>query len=206
MIPKIIIIATGLVFAFVGYKKSWYPSWALLFNLLISIYIGVMTAPQLVDKWQYFRNYLGNYSYSIAIFTVAGGLFIILQLFSFRFFTAVFVVSLPRIMNSFGAAILGFITGAIAADFLLFLIAITPLSDHSVVKFFVQGKSVHYRDNDITIASCSFVHSISLQPCPTGIDKQMEKILIGWRKPEEIKVQAPISVEQSKPRRTEVEE
>ncbi len=181
--PKLIIIAVALVFAFIGYRKTWYPTWPLLFNVLISVYTGVMTAPQIVDRFAVIRNYLGNFSYAFLIFMVAVIIFIMLQLLTFKFFTAVYVISFPNILNRAGAAVLGFLAGMTAAGFLIFLITITPLSDSSAVGFFAQGRQAPDRINGVVLGTCSFVHDISLQPSPMAIDNQMEKILADWRRP-----------------------
>jgi hypothetical protein len=182
--PKLIILVIGLVFAFIGYRKTWYPSWAFLFNVLIAVYLGVMTASQIVDRFSIVREYLGDYSYSALIFMVAVIIFIVLQLLSFKFFTAVFVVSFPRILNTAGAAFLGFLTGSVLAGFLFFLITITPLSDFPVVKLLTQGKQTPSHINGVVLTSCDFVHGISLQADPKAIDNQMEKILTGYRRQE----------------------
>ena len=64
---KLIIIVVALVFALIGYRKAWYPSWAFLFNILISIYASIMITPQIVDKISFIRVYLSNFSYSAFI-------------------------------------------------------------------------------------------------------------------------------------------
>jgi uncharacterized membrane protein required for colicin V production len=180
---KLIIIAAALVFAFIGYRKTFYPCWAVLFNLLIAVYISIMSAPQIVDKFPVVRTYLGNYTYSAAILITAVVIFIVLQSFAFRFFTAVSVVSFPKLLNSLGAAVLGFLTGSVIAGFLFFLINITPLADNSTVRSFTQDKQAPDRANGVVLVSCDFIHNISLQPDPIGIDKQLENILENWRKP-----------------------
>ncbi len=181
--PKLIIIAVGLVFAFLGYRKTFYPSWAFLFNILVSVYTSIMTAPQIVDKFPVIRSYLGNFSYSVFVLTMAVIIFVVMHLLSFRFFTAVYVVSFPKILNSAGAAVVGFLAGSVIAGFLFFLINITPLSDFPAVKFLAQGRQSPDQVNSVVLESCNFVHDISLQPSPTAIDSQMEKILTDWRKP-----------------------
>jgi hypothetical protein len=182
-VPKLIILAVGLVFAFIGYKKTWYPSWALLFNILISVYASIMTAPQVVDKFPAVRSYLGNFSYAVFILIMATCFFVVMQLLAFRFFTAVYIVSFSKILNNVGSAVLGFLTGAVAAGFLLFLITVTPLTGNSAVRFFTQpGRAVDKADS-VVLGSCNFVHALSLQPNPKAIGDQMEKILTDWGHP-----------------------
>src|SRR4030042_2349344 len=120
---KLVIIIVGLVFAFRGYRKTWYPSWAFLFNILISIYIGVMTAPQIVDKVSYAREYLGDFAYSAGILSAAIVVFAVIQFLSCEFLISVYRVSFPKILNSVGAAALGFVTGVALTGFLLFLLS-----------------------------------------------------------------------------------
>ena len=181
--PKLIIIVVGLVFALIGYKKTWYPSWAFSLNILISVYISIMITPQLVDKFPDIRNHLGNFSYSASILFGAVVIFAVMQLLTFKFFTSVYVISFPKILNTAGSAVLGFLTGSVIAGFLLFLITITPLSDFSAVKSFMQNKQTPDKVNTVMLTACNFVHNISLQPSPTAIDRQIEKILADWRKP-----------------------
>jgi hypothetical protein len=179
---KLIIIITGFVFAFIGYRKTWYSTWAVLFNVLIAVYASIMTIPQVIEEFPVIRSYLGNFSYSVFILVTAVIVFAVMQLLAFKFFTAVYMVSFPKILNGAGAAVLGFLTGSVVAGFLLFLISITTLSDNSTVRLFTQDKQSADQANIIVLESCDFVHNISLQPNPVGVDKQMEKILTDWRR------------------------
>jgi hypothetical protein len=181
--PKLIIIVVGLVFAFIAYRKTWYPTWAFLFNVLISVYIGIMTMPQIVDKLPAIRNYLGNFSYSASILLGAAVIFAVTRLVTFKLFLSVYIVSFPKILNTAGSAVLGFLTGVVATGFLLFLITITPLSNFPVVKSFAQDRQAPDKINNVVLSSCNAVHDMSLQPDPTAIDKQIEKILTDWKKP-----------------------
>ena len=180
---KLIIIAVGLVFALIGYRKAWYPSWAFSFNILVSVYTSIMITPQIVDNVPFIRVYLSNFSYSVFALISAAVVFAAMQLLTFKFFTSAYVISFPKILNTIGSAILGFLTGCVITGFLFFLINITPLSDFSAVRSFTQDRKISGRTNNVMLTACNFVHNISLQPCPTAIDKQMEKILADWKKP-----------------------
>ncbi|MBA7485891.1 hypothetical protein ES707_21443 [subsurface metagenome] len=41
-------VVVGVVFAVIGVRKGFFPMWLVLFNILISIYVGVMLSPTLV--------------------------------------------------------------------------------------------------------------------------------------------------------------
>ncbi|MDD5134598.1 MAG: hypothetical protein PHP01_04240 [Phycisphaerae bacterium] len=175
----ILIIAVG--FALLGYKKTLYPTWAFVFNIIVAVYLGVMTGPQIVDKLGIFRMCVGNFAYPACILAVAVIYFLIVQLFTFRFFTSVYCVSFPVILNKMGGAILGFWAGAVIAGFVLFLINISPLTSYSAINFFRGGKLLPQKANAVVYKTCNFVHSISLQSCPTSIAEQFEKISADWR-------------------------
>jgi len=178
-------IIIGLVFALLCYKKTWYPSWAFLFNILISIYIGIMTAPQIVDKIPFIRERLNDFAYSAGILAVAVIIFIVVQFLSVRFLIAGHRASFPKILNSIGAAVLGFVAGLIITGFLFFLINITPLPNWPAVdRFFAQHDRNSEKASSFVLGPCNFVHSISFHAQTVGVEKQMEKILTDWKSPE----------------------
>jgi hypothetical protein len=195
---KWIIIVIGLVFALIGYKKTWYPSWALLFNILVSVYTSIMITPQIVDASPVIGKYLGSFAYSVFILTNAAIIFAVMRFLAFKFFISGHVISFPRILNTAGSAVLGFLTGSIIAGFLLFLITITPLFDFSVVKSFMQNKQTPDKVNTVMLTACNFIHNISLQPCPTAIEKQMEKILADWQGPQAQQAEKPAHLDPNK--------
>lgn len=178
--PNLIIIIFGLIFALIGYRRAWYAGWPCLFNLLIAVYLSIMITPQVVDKIPIIREYLADYSYAAFAFLTAIIIFVILDLFSFRFFTSASTVPFPKIVDGAGAAILGFFTGSVIAGFLLFLITITPLSNYSFVKSFCLERRTASCCNCAVLTSCNFIHDVSLQPDPEAVAKQMELITDGW--------------------------
>jgi hypothetical protein len=178
---KVIILIAAVGFALLGYKKTLYPVWAFLFNVIVAVYLGVMTAPQMVDKLGIFRLCMGNFAYAVCIFVIAVIYFLIIQLLTFRFFTAVYCVSFPAMLNKIGAAVLGFFAGAAIAGFVLFLINISPLAKITAFNFFSGAKLSPEKANIVVYKTCNFVHGISLQPCSTSVSKQMDKIFTDWR-------------------------
>ena len=178
---RFIILIAAIGFAWVGYKKTWYPAWALLFNIIVAIYLGVMTAPQIVDNLPIIRTYLGNFSYAGSMLMIAAIFFTVAQFLTFRYLTAVYCVSFPPLLNSIGAAILGFFAGAAIAGFVIFLINISPPQGSKYVAFFTGARLSQEKANGVVRKTCGFVHDISLQSPSAGVSKQMEKIVNGWR-------------------------
>ncbi len=179
-----LIIAVGLIFAIFGYKKTWYPSWAFLFNTLISIYIGIMTAPQIVDKIPFIREHLNDFAYSAGILAAAVIVFVIAQFLSSRFLTSACHVSFPKILDNAGAAVLNFAAGLVLAGFLLFLTTIIPLGDYPTAKFLTKISQISDEAGVVVRSSCNFIHSVSFHASTIGVDRQMGKILTDWKSPE----------------------
>lgn len=182
MMYKFIILIVALGFAWIGYKKTWYPAWAFLFNVIVAIYLGVMIAPQIVENLSIIQTYLGNFAYSGCILAIAAVFFIIAQLLTFRYLTAVYSVSFPLLLNSIGSAVVGFFIGAAIAGFVIFLVNISPPAGSKFVGFFTGAKLSQEKANTVVYKTCNFVHSISLQQHPTSVSEQMEKIFGNWRK------------------------
>ncbi|MBN1787311.1 MAG: hypothetical protein JW806_02845 [Sedimentisphaerales bacterium] len=179
---KLIVVIIGFVFAFLGYKKAWYPSWAFLFNILVSLYIGIMTAPQIVDKIPVIRQYIGDYSYSAGILVLTAIVFAIVQFLSVRFLITGYRASFPKIVNIAGAAFLGFMAGLTIGGFLFFLIYITPLPKYQVVgKFLAADDPNSPQGSSFVRSRCNFIHGVSLHAQTIGVEKQINKILTGWK-------------------------
>lgn len=181
---KLIIIIVGLIFAFFCYRKTWYSSWAFLFNILISIYISIMTAPQIIDKIPYIREHIGNFAYSAGILAEAVIVFTVIQFLSYKLLTSVYCISFPKIFNTVGAAVLGFVAGMVLAGFSLFLTTIAPLDDYPAVESLVQTSQAPDKAGGVVRDSCIFIHNVSSHAHPVGVDRQMGKIASGWKGPE----------------------
>ncbi|MFA6177015.1 MAG: hypothetical protein WC765_10600 [Phycisphaerae bacterium] len=195
MMYKFIILIIALGFAWLGYKKTWYPAWSFLFNVIVAIYLGVMAGPQIVNALPIIRTELGDFAYSDTMLAIAAVYFIIAQLATLRYLTAVYCVSLPSLLNSIGAAVLGFFTGAAIAGFAIFLINISPPQGSKYVAFFTGAKLSQEKANRVVYKTCDFVHSISLQQHPTSVKEQMEKIFGNWQKSDAKTADANVSAD-----------
>ncbi|MHC4123359.1 MAG: CvpA family protein [Planctomycetota bacterium] len=121
------LLIAGL-FAWVTIKMGLYETWALLFNILISVYLGVFLGSAVANS-----DLLSGISYSSIIVTavIAIGTFLILQGISYIFFTSQFNVSIPKIFDVIGSGFLGFWTGLLIWSFLIMLILTTPISQNT---------------------------------------------------------------------------
>ena len=91
-------ILVGGVFAWYAVKMGLYVMWAVLFNIVISVYLAVFLGPVIVDIVPAAGD--ATYGNILTIIGTAIAAFLILHCISHVFVTGVFSVSFPRIFNS----------------------------------------------------------------------------------------------------------
>lgn len=125
-------ILVGALFAWLAITIGFYETWAMLFNIVISIYVGIFLRPMVAD----IIPAAGNMPYSNALTTAALVIacFLILHGISYIFFTSQFSVVFPRVFNTLGSGFLGFLAGFLVWSLVSFLICIMPISQNTFVK------------------------------------------------------------------------
>ena len=170
-----ITITAGVIFALLGLKKTFYPMWALLFNVLLAIYAAVMLTPVVLDKFETL-GYFGNYSRALSLLAIALSVFVVAQLLTFRFLTAVYCVSFPVILNNAGAGILGFITGFVISNFVIFLISVTPILQNPSLQKLSSDAEAGGSVNSHLISTCNVINKLSLQCYEKAPEEAVEYI------------------------------
>ncbi|MGA1979330.1 MAG: CvpA family protein [Sedimentisphaerales bacterium] len=124
-------ILVGWAFAWLAVKLRFYQTWALVFNIIISIYLAIYLQPVIANIPA-----VGDTPYSNVLTMVAVALasFLVLHGISYTFLTGQFNVSFPKVFDTLGAGFLGFLTGFLVWSFLTLLIYITPASQNTFVK------------------------------------------------------------------------
>jgi hypothetical protein len=117
-------IILGLVAAVVTAKKGLYEACTFLFNVVIAVYLALTLGPVLKGI--------------LAIQTPAGQVFVlfgtavvsltVLYALSYVIFLSQFQVKFPKLLDSAGGAMLGFLAGLLIWSFLAFLAWISPLN------------------------------------------------------------------------------
>ncbi len=125
-------ILVGAAFVWLAVRTGFYETWAMLFNIIISVYLAVFLRPliaQLIPaagKTEY-----GN---ALVMIAVAAACFLILYTITCTYLTGQFSVPLPRILNTVGTGCLGFLAGLLVWSFAVVLVFVTPLSDNVLLK------------------------------------------------------------------------
>jgi hypothetical protein len=182
-------IAMGVVFAVCGYRWGFYTIWAMLFNLLISIYLGVMLSPTVAGFLPTLfpaaaRQSEGSfwYVYAAIVAGVAMVSFIILQITATAYFTGTFNISLPKLIEKLGSLFIGFVAGYALWGFICFLILIMPIKKDQSILF--KSFTADPNSKEISMPTISkvtnTVNAVSLQPNRPQV-RNVITWTLGWK-------------------------
>ena len=123
-------ILIAVVVAFSTFKLGFYHAWTMLFNAVIAVYLGIRLAP-LVEE---FVPIGGRYGPALTLMLAGLMPFLILHAISYVFLLGQFEVTFPRILNTLGGGIMGFLTGFLIWSFAVLVICATPFSEKQYLK------------------------------------------------------------------------
>jgi hypothetical protein len=170
-------ILVGGTFAWLAIKLRFYQTWALVFNIIISIYLAIYLQPIIANI-----PVVGNAPHSNALTMAAIALasFLILHGISYTFLTGQFNVSFPKVFDTLGAGLLGFLAGFLVWSFLTLLIYITPASQNTFVKGI--GFTDQFQQTSVLYVSrfCNLVNAVvSSQDNEYSAEQTISKLLKG---------------------------
>jgi len=125
-------ILIGLGFAFYGFRRGFYDMWVILFNIAISLYLGIFLWPTITEYFPLLEKTSLHIAMTVLITSTI--VFTILQSLASLLLIGQFAVILPKILDSLGAAILGFLTGMLLWSFVSLVITLTPVYEKDFVK------------------------------------------------------------------------
>ncbi len=176
------ILVGGLCIWF-AIKMGFYETWAMLFNIVISIYVAVFLTPVIVD----IIPAAGDTSYgnAMTLAATAIGTFLILHGISYIFLTGQFSVSFPKAFDILFAGLLGFLTGFLLSSFAALIITLTPISQSGLAN--KAGFNIRSQQANISYICwwCDLVNSIVASPDKEITSEQTIKQLLnsGQSKP-----------------------
>ncbi len=125
-------ILVGVVFAWFFAKRGFYDGWVMLFNIVVSIYLGIFLRPVIVSTIPSAGR--GPYNNALTVLVTAGAAFLVLHGVAHIFFTSQFRVSVAKTFDKIGGGFLGFLAGLMIFNFAVLLISITPVSQNALAK------------------------------------------------------------------------
>jgi hypothetical protein len=167
-------ILIGGIFAWLAIKLGFYQTWALVFNIIISIYLGLYLQPAIANI-----SAVGDtpFSNALSMLAIAVAAFLILQGISYTFLTGQFNISFPKVFDTLGSGFLGFLAGYLVWSFIALLIYITPISQNTFIK--EAGFKNELQQSSVTYISrfCNMVNVIVSQNKECSAEQTINRLL-----------------------------
>jgi hypothetical protein len=125
-------ILVGGLFAWLGFKIGFYQTWALLFNVVVAVYLAIFLGPIIADVIPGVSE--APFSTVLAVTAMGIAAFLVLQCLSYTFVTGQFNVSIPALVDTLGSVLLGFLGGFLVWSFVALLLCMTPISQNRFMK------------------------------------------------------------------------
>jgi len=166
-------ILVGGLFVWIAIKIGFYETLALLFNIVISIYVAIFLAPIIKD----IVPEAGDMPCceALALVAISGGTFLILYGITYIFLTGQFKITFPKVFDILFAGLLGFVAGFLVLSFVALIITITPISQNKFVSTIGFNRQSQQTNLSNICWWCNIVHSIVSTPderttCQTNIN------------------------------------
>jgi hypothetical protein len=125
-------ILVAILFAYSAIKLGFYHAWTMLFNFVIAVYVALYISPMVEEFLPAAMG--GEYSKTMALLATGLVTFLILHGISYTLLIGQFEVTFPRVVNTLGSGILGFLAGFLVWSFGTLIVLTTPFSQQQYVK------------------------------------------------------------------------
>ena len=156
-----IMVFIGILFAVAMIRKGFFTTWAILFNIVISIYLGVMLEPAIIEMLPDVGD--SEYHHAICLVVIVVLSFTILQTIVVTFLIETYEVTFPRIVNSIGSGLLGFFSGYLVCGFILFVMCVGQFSDMPFIEKICGQDGVSTVAKGPILKVCNLVDIASFQ-------------------------------------------
>ncbi len=123
------ILVGGLCIWF-AIRIGFYETWAMLFNIVISIYVALFLTRPIVNLLPEETSNIPCCD-ALALIILAVGPFLILQGITYILFTSQFKVTFPKMFDILFAGLLGFFGGFLLLSFAVLIIFLTPFGTYA---------------------------------------------------------------------------
>ena len=151
-------ILTGGIFVWFAIKIGFYEIWAMLFNIVISIYVAIFLTPVLLDIVPGSGDIPCCNAFSLAV--LGGGTFLILYGITYVFLTGQFKVAFPKLFEILFTGILGFLVGFLVLSFAALVITITPISQNRFVRQIGFNRESQQANISYMCLWCDLINSV----------------------------------------------
>jgi len=172
-------ILAGGLFTWLAIRIGFFETLAMMFNIVISIYVAIFLTPVLVDYIPAASE--TSYCNALALVVIAAVTFLILYGITYVFLTGQFKVPFPKIFDILFSGALGFLAGFLVLSFAALIITVTPISQNRFLSRI--GFSRYSQKANISYICwwCDLVNSRVSSPdtkitCEQAIDKLLNSM------------------------------
>ena len=173
-------ILVGACFAYFTSKIGFYQTWAMVFNIVVSIYLAIFLTPVIADAIPAATD--TAYGYALILTAIAIGSLVILQGITYTLFTGQFSVTFPKVFNSVGGGILGFLAGFLVWSFLAVVVSTTPASANSTAQTIGFGRKVEQTNVPYISWWCNLVNTMTASEDSNTPQEIINALLAGSEK------------------------
>lgn len=202
-------ILAGAAFAWFAVKLGFFEMWAMLFNIVISVFLAVYLKPVVANMIPAADE--TSYGNGLLILSVAVLSFAVLQGLSYVFFTGQFSVKMPKMFDVLGSGVLGFLAGVLIWSFAALLIGVTPISQGGFAKSIGLGSQLEQSNVQYICWWGNLVNKVvassdSELKMEQRIDKLLKSVEDRLRKSRVVPQPKPVDPNDKKPPKTREEE
>ncbi len=169
-------ILIGGVFAWLFAKRGFYDGWVMLFNIVVSIYLGIFLRPVIVGTMPSAGQ--GPYNNALTVLVTSAAAFLVLHGVAYIFFTSQFRVSVAKTFDKIGGGFLGFFAGLMIFNFAILLISITPVSQNALAKELDSAKALEQCKASYLCWWCNLVNvAVSRSDNKITCEQAIERLL-----------------------------
>jgi uncharacterized membrane protein required for colicin V production len=173
-------LLVAVIFAYSAIKLGFYHAWTMLFNFVIAVYVAVRISP-MIEEFLPAAMDGGQYSKTMALLATGLVTFLILHGIAYVLLIGQFEVTFPRVVNTLGSCILGFLTGFLVWSFTTLLVCTTPFAQQQYIKelgfdtkTFQEAKMQSY-----LVGWCNFLDKIVASgEGPVSAEQAIKELLI----------------------------
>ena len=167
-------LVIGILFGWLGLKKGLYVAIAMLFNLMIGVYVSVLATLRIL----YMNPEYGQSGYyaAMTMFFLSIIIFGVLQLIAWFYFLHDIEEYFPKLIEQLGGAICGFLFGYLLLSMAVLSICIMPFSRQKIPLVPQREKMIEFSRSPV-IKVCDFIGFYSLEYFDGQPDVVIEALL-----------------------------
>ncbi len=170
-----VFIAVIILFVWLGIRKGLLYMATVLFNLLIALYIGIVSTPQVLRLSAGFHH---SAYFAVGCLTlIAGAVYYGLFRLACRLFLQDGGRYFGILLDKAGSSVTGFLTGYILWGFLMLVFSMLPLGREPIIQQYVTGENAREFARITMTDVCQAVVTASLDSPQTPVAQRVRTLL-----------------------------